>query len=62
MPSDADPNSTAKHIDWSTGGAGFGRYDPSDELLHPNVANPDPTVSETWLYMWYAPEARISAW
>jgi hypothetical protein len=51
-------------IDWSTGGggAGFGNYDPSDEMLHPAAGSDDPTVSETWLYMWYVPEARIGAW
>jgi hypothetical protein len=50
------------HIDWSTGGGGigFGAYGPADELLHPQVSQPGDTVSETWLYMWYVPEERIS--
>ena len=52
------------HIDWSTGGGGtgFGRYDPADEMLHPTTSSDHPTVSETWLYMWYVPDARIGAW
>jgi hypothetical protein len=53
-----------RHIDWSTGGAAgaFGRYRPEDEQLHDLPPSADPTVSETWLYMFYVPEARIGAW
>lgn len=52
------------HIDWSTGGSGrdFGSYRSEDEFLHGKPESSDPTVSETWLYMWYVPEAKIGAW
>jgi len=58
---DIDP--ATNHIEWSTGGAGlkFGACGPDDELLHPHVTQPGDTLSETWLYMWYVPEERISA-
>ena len=47
--------------DWSFGGGqGFGAFGPEDELLHPQCTKPGDTLSETWLYMWYGPEARIS--
>jgi hypothetical protein len=51
------------HIDWSTGGAGigFGHYGADDEVLHLPENRQDATVSETWLYMWYVPEAQIGA-
>jgi hypothetical protein len=46
---------------WSFGGGtGFGAYGPEDDLLHPQHAKPGETLSETWLYMWYVPEANIS--
>jgi hypothetical protein len=56
--------SDTRHIDWSTGGAdgAFGRYRPEDEQLHEPPQELDASISETWLYMFYVPEARISAW
>jgi hypothetical protein len=41
--------------------ASFGRVKDSDELLHPNAIIAGDTLTETWAYMWYVPEARISA-
>lgn len=39
----------------------FGRYGDHDELLHPQAAIPGDSLTETWAYMWYIPEERISS-
>jgi hypothetical protein len=39
----------------------FGRYSDRDEQLHPEASIPGDTLTETWAYMWYIPEERISA-
>ena len=42
------------------GGTGFGAYSARDEGLHPEHRLPGDTLTESWAYMWYVPEADIS--
>ena len=39
----------------------FGRYTDKDETLHPEQSIPGDSLTETWAYMFYVPEERISA-
>ena len=39
----------------------FGSYGDHDEMLHPLAAIPGDSLTETWAYMWYIPQERISA-
>jgi hypothetical protein len=41
--------------------ATFGGFSAADELLHPLEATPGDSLTETWAYMWYIPEADISS-
>jgi hypothetical protein len=43
------------------GGSGFGRYRDADEDFHPAARIPGDSLTETWAYMWYIPEERISS-
>lgn len=39
----------------------FGRVSETDELFHPQANIPGDWLTETWAYMWYIPEERISS-
>lgn len=39
----------------------FGSYGDHDEMLHPLAVIPGDSLTETWAYMWYIPQERISA-
>ncbi len=41
--------------------AQFGSYGDADEKLHPEASIPGDSLTETWAYMWYIPEERISS-
>jgi hypothetical protein len=43
------------------GGSGFGQYGAADEDFHPAQRVPGDSLTETWAYMWYIPEQRISS-
>lgn len=43
------------------GGTGFGRHTDADENFHPGSRLPGDSLTETWAYMWYIPEHRISS-
>ena len=38
----------------------FGEVFETDELFHPQTAITDDSLTETWAYLWYIPEERIS--
>lgn len=42
------------------GGAGFGAVKPQDEELHGKFPEVGDSLTETWAYMFYEPEARVS--
>jgi hypothetical protein len=41
--------------------APFGAVSDADERLHPEASIPGDSLTETWAYMWYIPEERISS-